>query len=67
MSSGKKKQPPQPLSNTASGLWFHTPVGRLQRYGPAPGGAFWYYAKAVDGLWHAYRDEDVTPEKGAKE
>lgn len=60
------KQEPQPLSDTATGLWFNTPAGRLQRYAPAPGGGHWYYAKAVDGIWHAYLESQVTPVKGAK-
>ena len=61
------KPEPQPMSRTATGLFFRTPAGIMQRYGPAPGGAHWYagVGDRYDG-WHAYLETDVRTTKLSK-
>ena len=51
----------------ATGLYFRTPKGVMQRYDPAPGGGHWYAREEgkYDG-WHAFRESDVKVTRASR-
>ena len=66
----KAKAKPSPLSEQATGEWFRTPAGVLQRYDEAPGrpGTHWYgdFTKSGSGTWHAFHVSSVKTTRASR-